>query len=1134
MTLEDTVDDERMPFADRYREALGQTISEEEFSAQAIQTLAEDWGAEDNNERVQGVMFNLLETIEDSVHENEVDFRLASSEVGMEGEALGEDPFEEQGGNRYVIKGMLGSGGMGQVFEVLDTSFDRTVAVKFLHPKAAAAPKKMNDFFKEARLTARLEHPNIFPVHDVNISDGGMPYFSMRKADGDSLHELIEQSKPPHAVEEPIQSFSDRANIIIKVCDAVAYAHGQGIIHQDIKPSNIMIGEFGEVVVVDWGTARDLSVETEGRPKMQGTPIYMSPEQARREFSTILSDVYCIGATLFHLLTFRFPTWSDDPDAFWEIKKQGIISMPTDEEQREIPGALLSIALKAMAVDPADRYQSVLEMRDDLIRYQRGYKVLAHRDTPLDMLVRIYRLNKRAVWAALVVALLLLGLSYSIYQEVMKSQSEWKLVDSFDFDQTTLDDLEADWDAHRYYAFKEETVELIPLDQKSAWSIKEGRLVASSKGLNANFNLTYGHHIAGDIRVEWDYTPIKGTRSINCYIGAAHRFGAYHFHLGGQGSSAYKYMTRQELFVEQNENWAYEEGQTYHYRMEKEGQYVRLFINDELNFEYRDIDVLGGPGHQTFGFETLHGIQAIDNVKIYSRPLPQKISPIMVANSLYSNRRYADAVDHYLDIQRAYPDSDLDALATFRKGRSYLALGQYDEALLSFNDFRHRFPDHGMTGYVLRDMGLTYVAKDKWELAVRYFDEIADHYKSEQSLRRSTFQAIEAAMWNILNLNDQSYLLEENVMEKVNRIERLINHWSERLDVNVARYNNIMCYLPFAMIAYGDFERPLKDEYSNKYWPWPARTIYRINGDYKQGLSFEYNVVEHTDSGHVKGYLERLGRTEEIHEKWGVSNFQKAVDYLDSGQLEKARELYPDPSHIFYAKYLIKRGMYQRVLDEFPQRDAEVIKALLGLKRYDKVTAQRFPDHLYQVEIASILQGHHDQIIEDPSNACTPYYIEAVAYGLLLAAEENDQASFTYYYKLMNDAPFFINNRNVENTAFEKFFLPAFLAELRGDKGAVNRSLQIIALTEKWQQIALLRAGSNVLRGKAVEPGANHFIGSELSPALFQAMHAELQGQPQRASELYQKALELNRPHNRTVPGLFAEWRHRVLSADRD
>lgn len=322
----------------------------------------------------------------------------------------------ESPARRYVITGRLGRGTSGQVFAVRDQLVEREVAVKVLHPADAANPKKQARFIREARITASLEHSNILPVHDLSVgSRTGDAYFTMRRVDGISLAEAIAPHGEPSPLCRLIETPNQCVNIVLKVGAALAYAHAQGVVHRDIKPQNIMINQFGEALLVDWGTAVKRDETTAHSQRLVGTPAYMAPEQARRERADAQSDIYALGATLVHMLTRRYPTWGESPEAFWRKKRCGVIDPPTPEEARGVPKRLLAIARKATAPEPAARYLSVDAFMADLAAFQEGLAVSAYRESWPERLHRFYcrhrpvaRLTLGGVAVLLVVSAVLL------------------------------------------------------------------------------------------------------------------------------------------------------------------------------------------------------------------------------------------------------------------------------------------------------------------------------------------------------------------------------------------------------------------------------------------------------------------------------------------------------------------------------------------------------------------------------------------------------------------------------------------------------------------------------------------------------------------------------------------------------
>ncbi len=287
---------------------------------------------------------------------------------------------EPEGLSRYRILRPYAQGGLGRIFLALDVELGRRVALKEIRPRHAGNATSRQRFLAEARITGRLEHPGIVPVHGMGVHGDGRPYYAMRFINGEDLATAIHRF---YAGTKDFASLEFRWLLrrFIDVCDTISYAHSRGVIHRDLKPSNIMLGPYGETLVMDWGVARPMSGpelvggsegegsssrETivrplEGEPgtmigQAVGTPAYMSPEQAVGDHRSVgpASDIYSLGATLYVLLTDRRPFEGELEDILDDVRDGRFT--PPRELNRRAPAALEAICLRAMATDPAMRY----------------------------------------------------------------------------------------------------------------------------------------------------------------------------------------------------------------------------------------------------------------------------------------------------------------------------------------------------------------------------------------------------------------------------------------------------------------------------------------------------------------------------------------------------------------------------------------------------------------------------------------------------------------------------------------------------------------------------------------------------------------------------------------------------------
>jgi serine/threonine-protein kinase len=327
-------------------------------------------------------------------------------------------------GQRFRIVRPHARGGLGVVFVAIDSELDREVALKQILDERALDHASQVRFLIEAQITGGLEHPGIVPVYGLGTDRGGRPYYAMRFIRGDSLKGAIDgfHAGGKSAVGSRDLGLRKLLRHFTDVCNAVGYAHSRGVIHRDIKPANIVLGRFGETIVVDWGLAKALGrlepgAEAGERMLMppsgsgsaltlpgsaMGTPAYMSPEQAEGDLDRTgpRSDVYSLGSTLYYLLTGQPPFAGDAVDVIRLVQK-GVFPSP----RRLDPGidpALEAICLKAMSLRPEDRYDSCGALANDLDRWTADEPVLAWSEPFGRRARRWARRNRTAVTAAAV------------------------------------------------------------------------------------------------------------------------------------------------------------------------------------------------------------------------------------------------------------------------------------------------------------------------------------------------------------------------------------------------------------------------------------------------------------------------------------------------------------------------------------------------------------------------------------------------------------------------------------------------------------------------------------------------------------------------------------------------------------
>ena len=366
---------------------------------------------------------------------------------------------------RYVVRGEVARGGMGAILRVRDEDLRRDLAMKVVLSRNPGKPgttpaevKMLGRFLEEAQVTGQLDHPGIVPVHELGLDDQGRVFFTMRLVAGRDLEKIFALVRTG----EEGWTQTRAVGVMLKVCEAVAYAHAKGVVHRDLKPANIMVGRFGEVYVMDWGVARvldrddrrDIRIRTPrdestahvhsslrdsvGHGSVSplvtmdgdivGTPAYMSPEQASGDLHAIgaATDVYAVGAILYHLIAGHMPyvTPERPVDAIevWRSVRRG----PPEkikQRAREAPPELIAICEKAMARNPPDRYAGMAELAEDLRNYLEGRVVRAY-ERGLFAEVRKWILRNRALAGTIIGAAVLILIGSTTASFILASKNQ--------------------------------------------------------------------------------------------------------------------------------------------------------------------------------------------------------------------------------------------------------------------------------------------------------------------------------------------------------------------------------------------------------------------------------------------------------------------------------------------------------------------------------------------------------------------------------------------------------------------------------------------------------------------------------------------------------------------------------------
>jgi len=350
------------------------------------------------------------------------------SDIAGEGPPSGEAAVEDKVGQlpivdrkHYQMLGEFARGGLGRILRARDRRTGRVVAIKENIGRSDVVAKR---FVREALITANLQHPAIVPVYELGRWSTGEPFFAMKLVTGRSLREVMQGAK---TLDERLACLP----LLLSVAEALAYAHGKRIIHRDLKPANVLIGDFGETVVIDWGLAKTIGdantdadseivaddafvadtgmVDPTVAGTVLGTPLYMSPEQASAGAVDERSDVYAIGAMLYHLIAGHAPYAErkirNSRDLVHVVST--VPPIPLGIREPGAPSDLLAIVYKAMARDPVKRYATARELSEDLRRFTTGQLVSAHHYDRRTLLARWLKRHRAPVTVGAVLAVVL-------------------------------------------------------------------------------------------------------------------------------------------------------------------------------------------------------------------------------------------------------------------------------------------------------------------------------------------------------------------------------------------------------------------------------------------------------------------------------------------------------------------------------------------------------------------------------------------------------------------------------------------------------------------------------------------------------------------------------------------------------
>ncbi len=602
--------------------------------------------------------------------------------------------------HKYKFKHSIDQGGMKRILQVKDIDTARDIAMAVLLSHNTSENDKSR-FIKEARITATLEHPNIVPVHDIGIDKAGVPYFTMKLLEGDTLSNVLKKLNENDSEYRKRHTSNSLLWTFQRICNAIEFAHSKGIIHLDLKPENIQLGHYGEVLVLDWGLAKVLGEEDiddagdvsakETRMIIQqdiektldgitkGTPGYMAPEQAEGKNSVKdkRTDIYALGAILYSLLTYQKPIEGNTPKEILSKTINGEIIELKKRSSNVIYTTIEAVVRKAMALNPDDRYQSVNKLLKDVIAFRDGKTTEAEHASTLKIGALFFMRHKIISVATSLVIMLSLTLGFSLFTDYLQQQSGWKKVYEEDFTLINPN-------------FKNLSIMDKTLSKKQpiVWNY-------TSKGLQITKNtwiIFNDINIKNDTKViayiSYNDKPDAFQVCMNSRIESIEHWWqtpkGYAFQFGGYSGS-------KNLILKSENNLKHEIigiaqadidlDQEYKVVFEHKNNILSMYVNNNKIISTENIFPLNGKNLNNLMITSFSSSIRLKKIQVYRLAIPLKASPLIAGETLNESGYYLDAIEKYFTIAENYKMTHIAKIAL---------ISAYKIAITKLNDNQAR------------------------------------------------------------------------------------------------------------------------------------------------------------------------------------------------------------------------------------------------------------------------------------------------------------------------------------------------------------------------------------------------------------------------------------------------------------
>jgi serine/threonine protein kinase/tetratricopeptide (TPR) repeat protein len=656
---------------------------------------------------------------------------------------------------KYRILEEIDRGGMAVVYKAVQMDLDRIVALKVLPANITINRRFVERFLSEAHAVARLTHPNIVTIHEVSM-ENNIYFLAMDYLPGTNLYHYMNQKKP---------KVMDVVAIFIQIADALSYAHGRKILHRDLKLNNVIMRDNHIPVLIDFGLAKVLESDDDKLTRtgeILGSPAYMAPERILGSAKDdARSDICSLGIMLYEMLTLKNPYL--DPRSIQQTTLNVIEASPVPPRKLVpwLSTEMEAITLKAMHREPSERYFNMAELRDDLIRYQRGEHVIA---SPPSIISRIFHLFRkyRLSFSVLTVILIFGGLLTAVLlRQSGREKSRWCSIFEDNFD-TTIN--QSEWTAFP-------GTDSI---SSSMWDVRDNEICAATESLSF---LRLERPFTRDARFEFDMHIGDGLfHDAGFFICGNTPDSGYCFHIhSGESENNGISLPGSRFIFSEYDHTLFPASLSYRVVIEKYDNMLTLKLNGFEICRLYDHFMPLGPNHRKSGFFVKNGKVRFDNIRILRRAVPELARPTIIADRLVESGDINGALVEYdevlLDISR------LDIVRIARKGKARCLIRSGDlNAARKLLDAE--LPASGRSAdymaQILYLQGMTEFLEGNREQADRKFAELAEHFP----LNPLNNSAAATLMTNAIDgiSRDSIFLIEDRIVSLASRYPEFGSH----------------------------------------------------------------------------------------------------------------------------------------------------------------------------------------------------------------------------------------------------------------------------------------------------------------------------------------------------------------------